>query len=124
MRRALALVLRAVLPAVLVMSGCAGRLARAESLFSDGLYPEAEQALLAIEPESRRYGDGPRAEYALYRGLTHAALGDRGRARVWLREARAIETAHPGCLSRSDARRLEVGVETTDSERAEPPGGL
>ena len=104
---------RAVL-ALLVLVGCAGPLARAETEFAQGRYPEAKRDLEALAAESPSWNDAKRAEYALYRGLTYAALGDRDRASVWLREARAIEGAHPGSLSRADARRLTLGVEGGD----------
>lgn len=100
----------------LVLAGCSGPLARAESQFAEGRYPEAKQTLIAVEADSRSWNDSRRAEYALYRGLTHAALGDRERAGTWLREARAIEDAHPGSLSPEDARRLKAGFEGGEAE--------
>jgi hypothetical protein len=100
----------------LAAAGCAGGLARAESEFSEGRYPDAKQAFASLELESRTWNDARRAEYALYRGLTHAALGDRVQAGVWLHEARAIEKGHPGCLSPSDAQRLKAGVDGLDVE--------
>jgi hypothetical protein len=89
---------------------------RVESEFAKGRYPEAKQALEALEAESRSWNDATRAEYALYRGLTYAALGDRDRAGVWLHEARMIEKGHPGSLSPPDAQRLKLGVEGGDVE--------
>jgi hypothetical protein len=91
-------------------------MARVESQFAEGRYPEAKQALLSLEAESRTWTDGKRAEYALYRGLTHAALGDREQAGVWLREAKAIEDTHAGSLSRDDSQRLQVAVDGLAAE--------
>ena len=106
-----------LLPLVMVtLSACGGPLGEGESLFGKGRYPEAKQALVAIEAESRGWSDARRAEYALYRGLTLGALGDRGRAAVWLREAKAIEDTHPGALSEQDARRLHIGLESHEGE--------
>jgi hypothetical protein len=91
--------------------GCANPLARGESQFTDGHYPDAKQTFMSLEGDSRSYTDAKRAEYALYRGLTLAALGDKAQAGVWLREAEAIEYSHPGSLSHEDAQRLKMGIE-------------
>jgi hypothetical protein len=87
---------------------CAGPLSDGEVAFRKGWYPEAKQAFAGLEDESRSWDEAQRAEYALYRGLTLAALGDRGAAAAWLREAKALEDAHPGALLAEDARRLAV----------------
>jgi tetratricopeptide (TPR) repeat protein len=87
---------------------CGAPLARAEAAFSAGRYPEAKQTLLALEADSAAWSDAQRAEYALYRGLTYSALGDRDQAGVWLREARAIEYTHPRSLSFDNLQRLKL----------------
>jgi hypothetical protein len=97
-----------------LLVACGGALAEGESQFGKGRYPEAKQTFAAIEVESRTWDDPRRAEYALYRGLTHAALGDRAQAGVWLREAKAIVDAHPGALSHEDEQRLRVGLEANE----------
>lgn len=97
---------------VLALVGCAGPLSRSEAQFAEGRYPDAKQSLMLLEAESRSWNDAGRAEYALYRGLTHAALGGRDQAAVWLREAKAIEDAHPNSLSPEDAQRLRVGMDS------------
>ncbi|MGH7294122.1 MAG: hypothetical protein ACRELB_04280 [Polyangiaceae bacterium] len=96
--------------AALVLAGCAGALGRGESQFDEGRYPEAKNTFAALEAESHGWSDAKRAEYALYRGLTLNALGDRDAAGVWLREARAIEDAHPGSLTPDQERRLRLGM--------------
>ena len=68
--------------------------------------------LEALEPESRAYTGQRRAEYALYRGLVHLALGDRGAAGVWLREAKAVEDVQPHTLGGEDKARLDVALES------------
>jgi hypothetical protein len=97
------------------LCGCGGLLSDGQSLFEKGRYPEAKQTLAAGEAESRTWNNENRARYALYRGLTLNALGDRDRAGAWLREARAIEYAHPGSLSAEDAQRLRLGLESADA---------
>jgi hypothetical protein len=98
----------------LTLVACGGALAEGKSLFEKGRYPEAKQTFAASEADSRRWSDPRRAEYALYRGLTLGALGDRAQAGVWLREAQAIEQARPGSLTTEDAQRLRLGLEAND----------
>jgi len=104
-----------------VALGCGGPLADAKSDFKKGLYSEAKDELLQAERESHTWDDRHRAEYALYRGLTHGALGDRAAATLWLHEAKAIESAHPGTLSADDRARLNLGLESTDPEELPAP---
>ncbi len=94
---------------------CGGPLGEAESLFKRGQYPAAHQALLGLEVESRSWTDPERAEYALYLGLTLVALGDRGRANLWLRAAKGVDDEHPGSLDYDDARRLAVATAANDA---------
>src|SRR5277367_2018906 len=89
----------------LVLVGCGGPLAEAKSDFNKGHYAKAKDELVHAEAESRAWTDKQRAEYALYRGLTHGALGDRAAAALWLREAKAVEDTHPGTLSPDDLAR-------------------
>jgi hypothetical protein len=98
--------------ATLCLVACAGPLARGIDQFDDGHYPEAKQTFASLEPESRSWDDAHRARYALYRGLTYGALGDRARATMWLREARAIVLAHPDALPPEDRQRLKTGLDT------------
>jgi hypothetical protein len=95
----------------LALSACGGAFAEGKAEFKKGHYPHAKELFASVEGDSRRYDDARRAEYALYRGLTLAALGDRGQASVWLREAKAIDDTHPGSLSKEDALRLKAAME-------------
>jgi hypothetical protein len=106
-RRALALAV------TIVLAGCAGHLAEGESAFRRGDYPEAKRTLGALEASARSWPDERRAEYALYRGLTFAALGDGVRADRWLEQAEALEESRPGSLSPDDAHRLETALEAS-----------
>jgi hypothetical protein len=96
------------------LAACAGRLCHGESQFDEGQYPAAKETFAGLEAQSREWDSSRQAQYALFRGLTHAALGDRAKAGVWLRGAKAIEEAHPGSLSPIDVRRLKVGLEALD----------
>lgn len=105
----------ALLLLVSSLAGCGGALAEGQSQFDKGRYAEAKQTFVECEAESRTWSDERRARYALYRGLTLGALGDRAQAGVWLREAKAIEAANPGSLSKEDAQRLRLGLESNDA---------
>jgi hypothetical protein len=94
----------------LALDACGGPLCEAEALFRKGQYPATHQALVGLDAERRTWSDADRAEYALYLGLTLLALGDSGRARAWLGEAKAVEDARPGSLGYSDLRRLSVAI--------------
>jgi hypothetical protein len=95
------------------LAGCAGPLAQAEAQFTGGQYPAAKQAFAALESASRSWDAASRAEYALYRGLTLAALGDSSRGAAWLRDAKEAEDVRPGSLSPEDARRLAVALDAS-----------
>jgi hypothetical protein len=98
----------ALLALVLGSAACTTPLGDAEALFRKGQYPATHQALLALDAARSSWTEPDRAEYALYLGLTLLALGDDGRARVWLANAKAIDDAHPGSLRDRDRRRLDV----------------
>lgn len=106
---------------VVFAAACGGALAEGKSDFKKGRYPEAKETFVEAESEMRTWDDRRRAEYALYRGLTHGALGDRAAAGVWLREAKAIEDAHPGSLTADDMTRLRMGLESIDPAQAPLP---
>jgi Flp pilus assembly protein TadD len=101
-----------VVPALLA---CGGPLAEGKEQFKQGQYPAAKQTFAAIEAQSRSYDDGKRAEYALYRGLTLNALGDRAQAESWLREAKAILDTNPRSLAQEDALRLKQVMENSEA---------
>jgi hypothetical protein len=98
----------------LALVACGSALADGRAQFDKGRYPEARQTFVAAEQDSRSWSDGKRAEYALYRGLTHAALGDKAAASVWLAEAKAIVDGNPSALSAEDAQRLKLGLDAIE----------
>jgi hypothetical protein len=99
-----------------LLVACGGPLAEGKAEFRAGHYPRAKQIFASLEDQSRGYDEADRAEYALYRGVTLLALGDRAQAGVWLREVKAIEDTRPGTLPREDALRLKTGLESLESE--------
>jgi hypothetical protein len=101
--------------AATTLGGCASALARGESEFTSGRYPEAKQTFASLEAEALQWNDANRAEYALYRGLTLGALGDLTQASMWLHKAKTIEDAHPGSLTTDNARRMKVAIEANEA---------
>jgi hypothetical protein len=107
----------------LVLLACGGALADGKAQFKKGRYVEAKHTFDAIEHDTRVWDDPRRAEYALYRGLTLGALGDRAAAGVWLHEAKAIADARPGTLSAEDLQRLRLALEMLAPDKP-PPSAL
>jgi hypothetical protein len=101
----------------LTLLACGGLLSEGEAEFNRGHYAEARDTLVRAEVESRAWSDAQRAEYALYRGLSHGALGERREAALWLHEAKAIADSKPGALSEEDATRLNTELGSTDLTR-------
>lgn len=96
-----------VVPLLLSLTtGCAPFRDDAAALFDRGRYGEAMDELAREERSAERYEARPRARYALYRGLTHLALGDAPATDRWLSEAKSRFDDDPRCLSPSDAGRL------------------
>ena len=96
-------------------SGVRGGLVRRRGPVPRGRYREAKQTFAWLEPDASRWDDPKRAEYALYRGLTLAALGNRAPSVMWLREAKAIEAGHPGALSVEDLHTLDIALQTAEA---------
>jgi hypothetical protein len=106
--------LRAALIAVLLSAvvACGGGIGTAKGDYNKGRYADAKAKLEALEPDSQTWSGQRRAEYVLYRGLVHLALGDRQAAGVWLREAKAIEDVHPHTLAGEDKARLDLALDS------------
>lgn len=109
-----------VLAASLVSSACGGGLSSARSDFKKGRFAAAKAELVALEPEAKAWMGARRAEYALYRGLVHHALGDRAAASLWLGEAKAIEDANPRTLADEDRVRLDLALQSLAPDAAPP----
>jgi hypothetical protein len=90
----------------LASTACTGTFGAGIRDYDHGRYPEALEELGAIECEATGFRTAARARYALYRGLTHLALGARPEAIAWLTEAKRALDANPVLLSSEDAGRL------------------
>lgn len=95
----------------IALAACGASLSSAKSDFKSGRVAEARDTLVVLEPETRSWSGAKRAEYILYRGLVHHSLGDREEAAHWLRQAKAIEAAHPRTFSEDDRVRLDLALD-------------
>jgi len=69
---------------LLCASGCHSTLSDAMDSYADARYPTAVAQFRAAERAARQLSRRDFANYALYRGLTHLALGDGAAAACWL----------------------------------------
>jgi hypothetical protein len=100
-RPALALVATLVLG-----TGCAPSLGGAVHAYEHGRYPEAMEALRAIQADACRWSASDAARYTLYRGLAHLALGDLEATRFWFGRLKPAVDLDTALLSEGDAGRL------------------
>jgi len=63
--------------------------------YSDAQYPTAAAQFRAAEPSARKLSARDFANYALYRGLTHLALGDARAAALWVGYAKQSADRDP-----------------------------
>ncbi len=80
---------------LLGMSGCHSAFAEAMDSYTDARYPSAAAQFRAAEPAARKLGPRDFASYALYRGLTHLALGDAPAAARWVGYAKQSADGDP-----------------------------
>jgi hypothetical protein len=93
-----------VVLAALISWGCSSPLTEARTSFDEARYPDAAAEFRSLRPEG--LDDTELFQYALYRGLTHLALGDAAPAERWLGLAKRLAEASPGLASREDTGRL------------------
>jgi len=75
--------------------GCHSALDDALASYTDARYPSAAAQFRAFEPAARGLEPRAFASYALYRGLTHLALGDARAAARWLGFAKQTADRDP-----------------------------
>ena len=95
-----------VLVLALYTGGCTGSFGAGVRDYDHGRYPEAIEQLRDSERAAAHWQGRDRARYALYRGLTHLALGNRPATLFWLGEAKRAVDANPTLLSDEDTGRL------------------
>ncbi|HEV8245160.1 MAG TPA: hypothetical protein VGP93_05305 [Polyangiaceae bacterium] len=85
---------------MLLLPACGGGLPL--DAFREGRYPAAAEELRELEGDARKYPAEEQARYALYRGLTHLALGDARQADHWLVLAKRAADRHPTWFDRAE----------------------
>jgi ABC-type oligopeptide transport system substrate-binding subunit len=86
----------------LLLSGCHSALDEAMDSYADARYPTASAQFRAVEPAARHLNPRDFANYALYRGLTHLALGDAQAAVRWVGYAKQCADRDPLVFSDKD----------------------
>ena len=95
-----------------LLGGCASSVQRGAEFYMQRRYIDAAQVFEHTEPQLSAWEDAERAEYALYRGATFLALGNREEARLWLQGAQTgwvhLSTSDRELLT-SSLRAVETG---------------
>ena len=97
-----------LVPLLLSLVGCAGRFGRAVHSYEESRFPDAMATFRSMETEEKDWSEDEQTRYALYRGLTHLAVGDARAASHWLGLAKRATERKPKLLSVSDQERLTV----------------
>lgn len=87
---------------LLCASGCHSALSEAMASYTDAQYPTAAAQFRAAERVARQSSPRDFASYALYRGLTHLALGDAAAAARWLGYAKQYADRDPYVFNDED----------------------
>jgi hypothetical protein len=87
-------------------SACTGSAYQGVRDYDHARYPEALEHLISVEPFAANWPPRDKARYALYRGLTHLALGDQHAAMRWLMAAKRAWNTDPAVLSDDERNRL------------------
>jgi hypothetical protein len=91
-------------------SGCSGAVHDGVRDYEHARYPEALEHLRSVEPRVTGWNPRDRAQYALYRGLAHLALGDRHATAQWLGEAKRVCSGDPSVFSDDERSRLAAAL--------------
>jgi len=95
------------------LGACAGSsVQRGAEFYTQQRYIDAAQVFEHTEPQLDAYDQAEQVEYALYRGATFLALGDRDAARHWLLGARRGQSR----LSEQDRELLTRSLRAVDAE--------
>jgi hypothetical protein len=93
-------------PAVFLLLGCSTPLSLAVQDLETGRPDEADLRFRALERDFCDLEDAERLRYALYRGLTHLALGDVREAERWLDFAKSAADRDAQAFSNAERGRL------------------
>ncbi len=88
------------------LASCASPLARAREAFDEARYPDAVADYRSLRARLPELDRAELFEYALYRGLSHLALGAARPAERWLLAATRLSEETPGLATREQQSRL------------------
>lgn len=91
---------------VLLLPACRGPLSEARSSFDEARYPDAALQYRALTGQVPELSQPDLFEYALYRGLSHLALGDAVPAKRWLTFAKRMLERAPALATHDERGRL------------------
>lgn len=89
-----------------LLMGCGSPLTPARQAFDEARYPDAVAEYRALDARLPELDRDELFEYALYRGLTHLALGDARPAERWLLVAKRLSDASPPLATSEERGRL------------------
>jgi hypothetical protein len=90
----------------LLLLGCSSPLSEARTSFDEARYPDAVSEYRALRPQISALPRPQLFEYALYRGLSHLALGDATPAQHWLTVAKRLWEESPELADADQRGRL------------------
>lgn len=90
----------------LLLGACSAPLSQARTSFDQARYPEAVAEYRALAPELAAFNEPELFEYALYRGLSHLAMGDSAPAQRWLTVAKRMLERSPTLATTDETGRL------------------
>lgn len=90
---------------LLWLTDCGSALKAGISAYDESRYPEAMAELDELSEKTRTATPEIRLRYALYRGLTHLALGDARQAEAWLAR---VQQGDKHLLGASDLGRFDA----------------
>lgn len=90
----------------LLLVGCSTPLTEARTSFDEARYPDALAHYRAMAPSVGQLAEPELFQYALYRGLSHLALGDSVPAQRWLTIAKRLSEATPSLATHDEQGRL------------------
>ena len=115
---------RLLLVYLLCATACHSPLGEAMAAYTDARYPLAAAEFRAAEPAARKLGPRDFASYALYRGLTHLALGDAQAAARWVGYAKQSADRDPHVFDARDRGALLAAWRSMGHMPGEPAFAL
>lgn len=85
---------------------CGSPLTSGRRAFDEARYPTAVAEFRRLAPRLSELEPSEQFEYALYRGLSHLALGDARPAERWLLLAKRLSEESPGVATLEEKNRL------------------